>query len=458
MDGKDRRPGLEEAGLPAEEKERQPFRRLKVKNRPGFETRTMRWVYRILYPYFHCRVSIPRELQESGEPVVFIANHYNVFGPVSMVLSLPFVSRAWINEELIREDTAAESFRPGLKSLLPFLKEKHLDWLCQKVAKLAIRVLGRFGVIPVNRRQPSRLISTMRQSVAALEAGEHLLIFPETGDPEYSLTSVTPFYSGFATLGWLYYRKTGKILKFCPCYVDEQHHQIRLGETVSLRPETDPREETERVSEELNRRIREMAAESRGVAREKGTPVRQTILFFCNLIRFLLLIPLNVMLGIPNPRMILLMYCISQGIRILFNAVCSTYAASNRLSFLFSHAVGMLADLEVLAYLSGSVPRLGWLTLALALNGLVILFSNIRAFMKYRRCAGVNYFDTLSANLLAAICLQQMLRISLSPLVLGALEMGIIVFLACSAGFALAFNARIGREEGAESVANQGAE
>jgi hypothetical protein len=108
MDGKDRRPGPGEAGLPAEEKERQPFRRLKVKNRPGFETRTMRWVYRILYPYFHCRVSIPRELQESGEPVVFIANHYNVFGPVSMVLSLPFVSRAWINEELIREDTAVE--------------------------------------------------------------------------------------------------------------------------------------------------------------------------------------------------------------------------------------------------------------------------------------------------------------------------------------------------------------
>ena len=71
---------------------------------------------------------------------------------------------------------------------------------------------------------------------------------------------------------------------------------------------------------------------------------------------------------------------------------------------------------------------------------------------------GVNYFDTLSANLLAAICLQQMLRISLSPLVLGVLEIGTIVFLACSAGFALAFNGRIGLEEGAESVANQGAE
>ena len=455
MERKDRRDGAPEQAAPEEV---QPFQKLKVKNRPGFETRTMRWVYRILYPYFHCRVNIPRKLQESREPVAFIANHYNVFGPVSMVLSLPFVSRAWINEELIREETAARSFRPGLQSLLPFLKEQHLDWLCGKVAKLAIRVLGRFGVIPVNRTQPSRLISTMRQSIAALEAGHHLLIFPETGEPEYSLTSVTPFYSGFATLGWLYYRKTGKILQFCPCYVDEQHHQIRLGETVGLDPEADPREETERVSEELNRRIREMAAQSRGVAPEKGTPVRQTILFFCNLVRFLLLIPLSVMLGIPNPRMILLLYCVSHGIRILFNAVGSTYASSNRLSFLFSHAVGILTDLGTLAYLTASFPKLRWLPLALGLNGLVFLFSNVRAFMKYRRCAGINYFDTLSANLLVAICLQQLLQISLTPIVQGVLVLGTMIFLACSAGFAMAFNARIGREEGAEAVAKQGLE
>ena len=74
-----------------------------MKQRPGFETRSMRWVYRILYPYFHCRVTLTDELMESTEPVVFIANHYNIFGPPSFVLSMPFVSSIWLNEELIRK-------------------------------------------------------------------------------------------------------------------------------------------------------------------------------------------------------------------------------------------------------------------------------------------------------------------------------------------------------------------
>ena len=209
----------------------------------------------------------------------------------------------------------------------------------------------------------------MRQEHDGPAGGDNLLIFLETGLPEYSLTSVTPFFSGFAMLGRLYYRKTGKILYFCPCYIDEQHHQIRMGELVSYDPEAEPAEETERVSEELNRRIREMAAENRGLEKEPGTPVRRTILFFCNLIRFLLLIPLITMLSLPNPRMILLFYLISEGLRILFNAVCSTLSSTNRLSFLFSHGVGIVTDIGMMAYLAAGLPPLRWLLYALILNG-----------------------------------------------------------------------------------------
>ena len=80
-----------------------PMRELKYKERPGFDTRTMRWLYRVLYPFFHCRVNLPAELRDSEEPVVFIGNHYNVFGPVSFILSMPVVARAWINVELVQE-------------------------------------------------------------------------------------------------------------------------------------------------------------------------------------------------------------------------------------------------------------------------------------------------------------------------------------------------------------------
>ena len=106
-----------------------PMRELKYKERPGFDTRTMRWLYRVLYPFFHCRVNLPAELRDSEEPVVFIGNHYNVFGPVSFILSMPVVARAWINVELVQEDTAGEALHSGMAKLLPFLGEKPRNWL-----------------------------------------------------------------------------------------------------------------------------------------------------------------------------------------------------------------------------------------------------------------------------------------------------------------------------------------
>ena len=435
-----------------------PMRKVRYTERPGFDTHTMHWVYRILYPYFHCRVSLPRELRNSEEPVVFIANHYNVFGPVSFVLSMPVVSHIWINTEIMKEETAAATLRAGIHQMLPFLGERGLDWLCGRLAKLAVRVLGRFGAIPVDRDRPSTLISTMRQSIQSLEAGKNLLIFPETGLPEYSLTSVTPFFSGFATLGLLYHRKTGKALRFCPCYIDEQHHLIRVGELVTYEADApDPKAETERVSDTLNLRIREMAAESRGVEKETSTPIRRTILVFCNLLRFLLLIPLLTMLGLPNPQMILLFYAIIQALRVVFNVVCSTYASTNRMSFLFSHGLDLLTHAVTLAYLSAGQPRLRGLLIALAANAAVIFLSNVVSFFRYRRCAGLNYFDTLCANLLCLICLLPLARIHVGGLLPRLLVLGTELFLMLSACFSVAFNLRIGREEqtAPDAVANQ---
>ena len=428
--------------------EARPLRRKKLRERKGFRRPGMRALYRILYPFFHCRTHLPAELRESGDPVVFVANHYNVFGPLSFVLSVPVEYRIWVNVEMVEGDALERGARPMVKKLLPFLGARGTDWIIGKLKQLAHYALPQVGMISVDREEPSKLFSTMRQSLAALQEGDNLLIFPETGFPEYSLTSVTPFFSGFATLGRLYHRKTGKPLCFCPCYIDEQHYLIRFGETVAWDPEADPRQETERVSDLLNLRIREMAAENRGVEKEKSTPIRRTILFFCNLIRFLLLIPLVTMLSLPNPRMILLFFLISEGLRILFNAVCSTsYSATNRTSFLVSHGIGIGTDIGMMAYLAAGVPPLRLLLYALMVNGAVILASNIRAWFRYRRCAGVNYFDTLSANLLFIISLQRLMSIPLRGWLLGALNLATLVCLVLSALFAMIFNARIGKEE-----------
>ena len=421
---------------------------IKLRKRPGFETFGMRIVYWVLYLFFHCRLVSAENLPQSGEPVVFVANHYNVFGPVSFILSVPLRSSVWVNEEIITLETAAKAFHPGVHALVPFLGDRAVDWICEKLGRLACRILIRFQAIPVDRHHPGRLIATLRQSVAALTAGQNLIIFPEVGLPEYSLTSVTPFFSGFATIGSVYYRKTGKTLRFCPCYIDQQHHTIRFGELISYQAEgTNITEESARVSEALNQRIQEMAAATRRSPREKSTPVRRTIMFFCNLLRLLMLIPLTVMLALPNPRVSMILYAVSQGLRILFNATVSrSYASSNHFSFLLSHTLSQVTDLAMLIYLHAAAPFLRWLLLALIANGIITFLSNLVSLVRSRWCAGVNYFDTLSGNLICLICFQQILHISLSRFFLGALLLLTYVFLALSAGYTVIFNLRF-REE-----------
>ncbi len=417
---------------------------IKLKNRPGFDTFGMRMIYRALFLFFNCRLVSPGNLPEDGEPVVFVANHYSIFGPVSFIMSVPLISSVWVNEDIITPETAAEAIYPGVRDTVPFLGEKTTRRICGWLGRLACKTLVRFNAIPVNRNNPGRLISTMRQSVSALIEGQNLIIFPETGVPEYSLTSVTPFFSGFATVGSLYYRKTGKPLRFCPCYIDEQHHTIRFGELITYQAEdTSVVEESRRVSDELNLSIQKMAVASRRSPREKSTPIRGMIICFCNLLRLLILIPLIISLSLSNPQISAILYAVSQGLRILFNtAISRSYTASNHLSFLLSHTLGLITDICMFSYLYSFRPFLHWLLLALAANCLITVGSNIISLVRTRWFAGTNYFDILSANLLCFICFQQILNIALARFFLGHLLILTYIFLALSAGYTVIFNMR----------------
>ncbi len=421
---------------------------IKLKNRPGFDTFGMRMIYRVLSLFFNCRLVSTGNLPEDGEPVVFVANHYTIFGPVSFILSVPLISSVWVNEDIITPETAAEAIYTGIQDTVPFLRGKAIRRICGWLGQLFCRISVRFNAIPVDRNNPARLISTMRRSVSVLAEGQNLIVFPETGVPEYSLTSVTPFYPGFATVGSLYYRKARKPLRFCPCYIDEQHHTIRFGELVTYQAENiSVVEESLRVSDELNQSIQKMADASRCSSREKSTPVRRMIMCICNLLRLLILVPLIVTLSLPDPQISVILYAISQGLRILFNAAVSrSYAASNQLSFLVSHALSLITDICMLFYLCSFQPFLHWLLLVLIVNCLITVGSNFVSLVRIRWFAGTNYFDMLSANLICFICFQQILNITLSRFFLGYLLILTYIFLALSAGYTVIFNMRFRKE------------
>ena len=329
------------------------------------------------------------------------------------------------------------------------------EWLCEKLGVLACKILVRLGAIPVDRNKPAKLFTTMRQSVSMLESGKNILIFPETGLPEYSLTSVTPFFPGFATVGAIYYRKTGKKLRFVPCYIDQQHHLIRFGEVSVFEPEgTEITAESTRVSEELNLRIREMAAASHGNS-EKAIPrALSSVLFLGNLVRFFLIIALLVIIFIPNAHVAMILYLISQGLRMLVNGIASyNYHSSSHSSSVVSHCLGLVTDIIMVAWLSTDFILLRPLFFTLVANALVILISNLTTFFRIHRLAGVNYFDNLSGNLVFLSCMLLLLNIVLRRFIFFILQIITILMLLLSAAFTIAFNHRLIRDSETEVYA-----
>jgi len=204
-----------------------------LKQRYGFDRVPMRMLCRAVQIFCHCKCEIPDEIACLDEPVVFICNHYEVFGPLAVVTTLPLRFRLWMNEAMIHMSDNADKLIIGTQHVFPWMSERTADWLIGHLGKAGEAIFRPFGAIAVDREQPAKLLSTLRESVRVLQNGDSIVIFPETGIPAFAHGGVTDFFSGFAMLGEVYRRKTGQALRFCPLYIDKKHRTFRFGPLVS---------------------------------------------------------------------------------------------------------------------------------------------------------------------------------------------------------------------------------
>lgn len=204
-----------------------------LKERHGFERFPMRLLCRGVQIFCHCKCEMPETIAHLQDPVVFICNHYEIFGPLAVVTTLPLHFRLWMNEALVRMSEDADKLVVGVQHIFPWMSAQTAKKWMTRLGKAGEALFRPFGVIPVDREQPMKLLKTLRESVRVLEAGDNIVIFPETGIPTFAHGGVTDFFPGFAMLGEVYQRRTGKPLLFCPLYVDKKHRTFRFGELVS---------------------------------------------------------------------------------------------------------------------------------------------------------------------------------------------------------------------------------
>ena len=146
------------------------------------------------------------------EPVILVANHSQMYGPIGCELHAPRPRDTWcIGEMFTLREVPAYAFKDFWS-----YKPKWTHWfyklLSYLIAPLSVLIFNNANTIPVYH--DTRLITTFRRTMQSLEAGRDVVIFPEHYQEHNHI--VYDFQDRFIDVARMYYRRTGKALCFVP--------------------------------------------------------------------------------------------------------------------------------------------------------------------------------------------------------------------------------------------------
>lgn len=207
----------------------------------------------ILRPLYFHRIRGKENIQMDQDcACVFICNHGEIYGPIVTNLYVPYSFRPWVTYEMMDRKVIAERVCSGTLQDVKVLPRPVLYFLVDKIAAPFLAwIMKSVDSIPVYHDNPRKLMQTFRETTAAMDAGDNILLFPEnaatSADHKYLKEGVSEFFTGFTMIGQLYYNKTGKRAQFIPLYADKKKRTITFGVPTRYNPEVPANEEKERL-------------------------------------------------------------------------------------------------------------------------------------------------------------------------------------------------------------------
>ncbi len=199
----------------------------------------------------HRMVHLDRVRTDPDNPIVFLGNHAEIYGPIASALCFPVPVRFWvINRMMFRKrDVRAYLYENTFskKTFLPVFVRKILAWF---LGWLSVNVMSSLRAIAVYRDSPMKLRQTLRESVEALKNGENLMIFPEHPEGKYVKDGISELSPGFLMLAEAWWKKTGKRLRMIPVYANRDNRTFTFGTEIRYVPENGYASEVERILKE----------------------------------------------------------------------------------------------------------------------------------------------------------------------------------------------------------------
>ena len=190
---------------------------------------------------------------EPKGPTVYVCSHKNMRGPLATLAWLPFPVRPWVlhvfcDQEKCRKQYSEYTFSERFG--LPKPIANFLAWLVSGFVSALIQSLGG---IPVYRGTV-RVGATFKETVAALQAGESVLVFP---DVDYTDTAagIGEVYDGFLLLERFWRKVSEEPLQFVPLKLDAASKRITEGRAITFNRGANWKSELPRVRNALQAEI-----------------------------------------------------------------------------------------------------------------------------------------------------------------------------------------------------------
>ena len=215
----------------------------------------------ILRPFNrHRMVDLDHVKLDPDNPVVFLGNHAEIYGPIASALCFPVPVRFWVISKMMfkKKDVRAYLYENTFskKTYLPIFVRKLLAWY---LGWLSVNVMNALRAIAVYRDSPMKLRQTLRESVEALEQGDNLMIFPEHPDGKYAKGGISELSPGFVMRAEAWRKKTGKKMRLMPVFANREKRTFTFGEEIVYEPENGYAAEQERILEEAYLQLTELS-------------------------------------------------------------------------------------------------------------------------------------------------------------------------------------------------------
>jgi len=203
----------------------------------------IRWLVKLFSP----KMEVIGAENLPQEPCLIVANHSQMYGPIACELYFPEDRYTWCAGQMMHMKEVPAYAYQDFWSGKPKWQRPFWKLLSYLIAPLCVCVFNNAKTIGVYR--DSRIISTFKNTVKALQAGKHVVVFPECYEPHNHI--VHKFQENFVDIAKLYHKRTGKALQLVPMYIAPNLKKMFIESPISYDINNPAQEERSRICREL---------------------------------------------------------------------------------------------------------------------------------------------------------------------------------------------------------------